>query len=53
MPCYNVGHVFPVFPVLYRKDGTSEPFNDAMSDMGLSDTSTLCPGVAGQHGEAL
>ncbi|CAE7283938.1 unnamed protein product, partial [Symbiodinium pilosum] len=26
-------------------DGTSEPFNDAMSDMGFSDTSTLCMGV--------
>lgn len=26
------------------QDGTSDPFNDTMSDMGLSDTSTLCPG---------
>ncbi|CAE7481630.1 unnamed protein product, partial [Symbiodinium pilosum] len=26
------------------QDGTSEPFSDAMSDMGFSDTSTLCMG---------
>jgi len=29
------------------QDGTAEQFNDALSDMGLSDTSTLCPGDAG------
>ncbi|CAJ1370246.1 unnamed protein product [Effrenium voratum] len=26
------------------QDGTGDGFNDAMSDMGLSDVSTLCPG---------
>lgn len=26
------------------QDGTGDGFNDAMSDMGLSDASTLCPG---------
>eukprot|EP00438_Fugacium_kawagutii_P027817 Skav220531 [mRNA] locus=scaffold6435:70213:82150:- [translate_table: standard] len=26
------------------QDGTAEGFNDAMSDMGLSDVSTFCPG---------
>ena len=27
-----------------QQDGTGDGFNDAMSDMGLSDVSTLCPG---------
>ena len=32
------------FGFKFMQDGTGDGFNDAMSDMGLSDVSTLCPG---------